>query len=195
LTDPDRELFVPNRRFERAIAFAQVLATLAAVAATVVAVVVSARLVTIQKHSDTREAARAIREAYAVRFRLLDRGVEDMLKCKEKLPQYATGTGTRLVFADLKQLGAAPLRTDQLEAIQRASDKLNQLFYPGYSAPPSGTEAAYRAWYHGRVKLRAIIANTYMHEALSALGTRELEPEKCAGRERNAHRHSAIPSG
>jgi hypothetical protein len=191
---------VSSRRFERAIAFAQVLATLAAVAATVVAVVISARLLTIQKHSEARETAQAIRKAYAVRFRLLARGIEDMLKCKEKLPPYATGTGTRLIFADLKQLGAAPLKPDQLEAIQRASDKLNQLFYPGYSAPPSGTDAAYRAWYHGRVKVRAIIANTYMHEALSALGTKELEPEKCAGREkkarlRRARRRSAIASG
>jgi len=168
-----------------------VLATLAAVAATVVVVVISARLLTIQKHSETRETAQAIRKAYAVRFRLLARGIEDMLKCKEKLAPYATGRGTRLIFADLKQLGAAPLKPDQLEAIQRASDKLNQLFYPGYSAPPSGTDAAYRAWYHGRVKLRAIIANTYMHEALSALGTKELEPEKCAGREKKARRRRA----
>lgn len=75
------------------------------------------------------------------------------------------------------------LSSRQLEAIQSASDELDLLFEPPYTFPPSGTDAAYQAWHTGRVRTRAIAANSYMRKALRALGTTELTPNQCYGEE------------
>lgn len=172
-------------RFARAVAGAQVLATLAAVGVTLVAVLLSASLLEAQKKSAAKEAGDAVKTAYAVRFRVVARGLEDMIKCREKLLPYATGTGTRLVFTDLKALGAV-LQVSELAALQEASDALDRLFQPGYSAPPSHTKAAYRAWDEGRVKGRAVRANDLMRKALTVLGTAEPTPDGCASKETHA---------
>ncbi len=181
-----------NAGFARAVAGAQVLATLAAVGVTLVAVLLSASLLEAQKKSAAKEAGDAVKTAYAVRFRVVARGLEDMIKCREKLLPYATGTGTRLVFTDLKVLGAV-LHVGELAAVQEASDALDRLFQPGYSAPPSHTKAAYRAWGEGRLKGRAIRANNLMRRALTLLGTAEPTPDGCAGRE--AHARSSAKAG
>jgi hypothetical protein len=112
----------------------------------------------------------AVARAYAVQLGQVARGVKDMHFCKEKLTPFAEGEGTRVSFRDLKRLGAV-LSTVQLTAVQRASNELDQLYPSGYTAPPSGSTAAYQAWAEqGALRSRAKRADRYLTEALPALG-------------------------
>ncbi len=164
--------------------------SLAQVAATLVAVVLAAILVAGQRRSDATEAGHAAARAYAVQFEVIDRGVKDMVKCGEMLPPYAVGGGTRVAFQDLKALGAV-LSTQQLKAVEEASDQLDRLFPRTYDPPLAGTEAAYRAWKHSHVlQTRTLRARWLLRGALSALGGREPRTNKCYGRERKARKKS-----
>jgi hypothetical protein len=117
---------------------------------------------------------------------VIGRGVEDMLYCHEKLMPYATGRGTRVSFEDLKLLSATMTAT-QLAAVQEASYELDRLFPPGYTAPPSGSDAAYHAWdLDHRLQSRAARANGLLRAALKALGGRESHPDICYGERRKA---------
>lgn len=172
----------------RAIGVAQVAATLGAV-------VLAGFLVFNQKQSDAQEAGRAAMKAYAVQFGVIAQGVEDMVKCREMLPLYAIGEGARVAFQDLKSLGAV-LKGPQLKSVQEASDQLDRLFEPKYSAPLAGTEAAYRAWSTSYVlQGRATRARGLLRAAVKALGGQEPGTDPCYGRERKARAAHRLHSG
>jgi hypothetical protein len=131
-------------------------------------------------------SSQSTRKAYAITFAVIGRGVEDMLNCHEKLMPYATGPGTRVSFSDLKLLSAT-LTTKQLAAVEEASTELDRLFPLGYTAPPSGTNAAYHAWkLDHRLRSRAARANELLRAAMKALGGRESHPDICYGKRRKA---------
>jgi hypothetical protein len=156
------------------------------VAATVTAVGLAAVFVASQKRGDAVETGRAAEKAYAVQFGVMARGVEDMRKCREKLLPYATGEGTRVTFGDLKSLGTV-LSFSELKSVQEASDQLDRLFPPSYSAPLAGTEAAYRAWGMSHtLQSRTIRADGLLRSALKALGGHESHTDPCYGRLRKS---------
>jgi len=172
---PETRIRLQPDWFARTIALAQVVATL-------VVVLLGALLLADQKRTAAVEAGRALEKAYAVKLGAVARGVEDMLKCHEKLRPYATGAGTRLAFQDLKSLGAT-LTIQQLTTIQDASNELNWLFPPTYSAPLAGTAAAYAAWADNAVlRSRATQANALLSSALADLGGDEQSTDPCYGR-------------
>jgi len=120
----------------------------------------------------------AVARAYAVQLGQVARGVKDMRFCKEKLVPFAEGEGTRVSFQDLKRLGAV-LNTAQLTAVQRASNELDQLYPSGYTAPPSGSVSAFRAWsYDGVLRSRAKRADRYLAAALPDLGGIPPKPDR-----------------
>lgn len=136
-----------------------------------------------EQASERSEAARseshAVARAYAVQLGQVARGVKDMRHCKEKLLQFAEGEGTRVSFQDLKRLGAV-LSTAQLTAVQQASNQLDRLYERGYTAPPSGSPAAYRAWSDdGRLRARTKRADQLLTAALPALGGVPPKPARC----------------
>jgi hypothetical protein len=132
-----------------------------------------------ERSAVARSEGRAVARAYAVQLRQVARGVTDMLFCKEKLEPFAEGEGTRVSFQDLKRLGAV-LNTAQLTKVQRASNELDKLYRPGYSAPASGSVAAYRAWMEDEdLRSRAQRAGRYLAAALPALGGVPPKPGRC----------------
>jgi hypothetical protein len=140
---------------------------------------VSRREQAAERSAVARSEGRAVARAYAVQLRQVARGVTDMLFCKEKLVPFAEGVGTRVSFQDLKRLGAV-LNTAQLTKVQRASNELDQLYPPRYSAPASGSVAAYRAWVEDEdLRSRAQRADSYLTAALPALGGVPPKPERC----------------
>jgi hypothetical protein len=138
-----------------------------------------------EKTSASVEAGHALKRAYAAQFRVVARGIEDMWKCREKLPPFATGPGTRVAFTDLKSLGAV-LTVEQLQAVVEASDQLDRLFPPTYSAPRASTDAAYRAWSEPALEGRVMTANEKMGSALAALGVGNPHTKPCYGKVRKA---------
>lgn len=163
--------------FNRAIGIGQL-------ATSVVVVVLAAYLVHGQRVIERRDIAasegHATARAYAVQLGQVARGVEDMLVCKEKLLQFAEGAGTRVGFSDLKILGAV-LTTPELTQVQQASNQLDRLYDPGYSAPPAGSVAAYSAWQRNPVlQARTRRADELIRQALRVLGGVEPTPDRCS---------------
>jgi hypothetical protein len=136
-----------------------------------------------EQAAERREIARseggAVSRAYAVQLGQVARGVKDMRFCKEKLLEFAEGEGTRVSFQDLKRLGAV-LSTAQLTTVQEASNQLDHLYPPGYTAPPAGSAAAYRAWEDdGVLRARTKRADQLLTAALPALGGVPPKPARC----------------
>jgi hypothetical protein len=113
--------------------------------ATVLVVVVGAVFVRQERRNVAESEGHSIARAYAVQLGQVARGIEDMQYCKEKLLPFAEGPGTRVAFSDFKLLGTF-LTTVQLTTIDEASNELDRLFPSNYTAPLSGSRAAYKAW-------------------------------------------------
>jgi hypothetical protein len=127
-----------NTKVDKLIALGQVVATFAVVG-------VGTYFVQQERRNVAESEGHSIARAYAVQLGQVARGIEDMQYCKEKLLPFAEGPGTRVAFSDLKLLGTF-LTTVQLTTIEEASNELDRLFPSNYTAPPSGTRAAYKAW-------------------------------------------------
>jgi hypothetical protein len=174
----EKELRAANRlaRVQAGVGVAQVVATVAVV---VLGAVLVHRYATLERQSAAKENGHEVAEAYAVQLGEVARGVRDMLACHEKLKPFATGPGSRVAFPDLEALGAV-LKVPQLRAVEQASNELNNLFYPGYSAPLPNTRAAYTAWQREEyLQRRAERANELLSAALPDLGGQEPPIDDC----------------
>jgi hypothetical protein len=123
--------------------------------------------------------ASAIRRAYAAQLAVTTRGIEDMLKCHEKLLPFATKDRSWQASQALKSFRAT-LTVPQLLAVLQAVNELERLFPHTYSAPRAGTRAAYRAWSDdAALRSRVKSANQSLRGALAILAEREPHTDSC----------------
>ncbi|MCW3018859.1 MAG: hypothetical protein JWN10_1167 [Solirubrobacterales bacterium] len=168
---------------------------LTTVAAAIVSAVV-AGLLSVGGHTPSRPAApTAVSTArvYQVSLAAMQRGVDAIIGCHEKLNPFTPVSHTQIVGKD-KALLATVMSNTQLGALESASNAVEELFAPGYSAPRSGTAA--RAAYSATVGESATRTTQYLTAALAALRgvTKQppptFTPFNCAGLPRDGSRPS-----
>jgi hypothetical protein len=172
--------------------------------ATIVAGVVSAAVVSllgVGGHGSSpavAPSAVATARGYQASFAAMQRGVDGIVECDEKLNPFTPVSRMQIVSKD-KALLATIMSNSALGALESASDAVEELFPPSYSAPRSGIKA--RAAFSAAIGESATHAAQYLTAALAALRgvTKQppptLTPFNCAGLRRIRSIRRTTPTG